>query len=39
MEDGGEGLEGEEIALFLFPSYCGMSATLHFEKTISVLLA
>ncbi len=31
--------EGEENALLSFPSYCGMSASLAFEKSISVLLA
>jgi hypothetical protein len=33
------GLEGEENALLLFRSYCGMSETLHFEKTILELLS
>jgi hypothetical protein len=33
-EDGDAGLECKENALMSFPSYCGMSATLHFEKTV-----
>ncbi len=38
-EDGDAGLEGKENALMSFPSYFGMSATLHFEKTILELMA